>query len=245
MKKNRHSLRPAGFTLVELLVVISIVAALAALLFLLGGKAVKMSHAAKSVSNLKNIGTGMTSLLQDGTPGLGKGVNYFPSYAGIDGEGTPYVWPDLVGQALGIVEKRDGKYVWLQPGGESVFQNPGHKTKFDNASSPPAFAKTSSYGYNYAGLGEWSSPSHRVQGDNPKLGNASILTINRPERTVVIAESDGNGIAAHLVWPYWKDAGVTDMYKGGGHYLFVDGHVELLRKKEVMDNLNKYFRPDL
>lgn len=244
MKRNRHSLRPAGFTLVELLVVIAIVAVLAVLSFVVGGKVIKMSHAARSVSNLKQIGTGMTILLQDGTPGLGKGRNHYPSYAGLDDDWDPYVWADLVGEALGIVEKRDGEYVWLQAYEETVFQNPGNKTKFDN-SSDQNFATTSSYGYNYAALGEWSSPNHRTQGNNPKLGNPSVVSITSPGRKVVVAESNGDGVADHLVWPFWEKAGVSDMYNGGGHYLFVDGHVEHLQKEEVMNHLDKYFRTDL
>ena len=244
MKRKRHPYCQGGFTQVELLVVITIVVVLAALLFAMGGKAIKMSHAAKSLGNLKSIGTGISTLLQDGTPGLGKGRNHYPSYSGLDSDWDPYVWADLVGEALGIVEKRDGKYIWLRPYAETVFQNPGYKTKFDN-SSRQAFERTSSYGYNYVALGEWSSPNRLVQGSNPQLGNPTFLSIDSPPRKVVVAESDGDGIADHLVWPYWDKAGVTDMYNGGGHYLFVDGHVERLDKKDVMANLNNYFRTDL
>lgn len=242
--ENRHRSGQAGFTLVELLVVITIVVVLAALLFVGGGRLIQMGHAATSVNNLKTIGTGMAILLEDGTPGLGKGRNHYPSYAGLDDDRDPYVWADLVGQALGFVEKRDGEYVWLQPYEDTVFQNPGYQTKFDN-SSGQQFAKTSSYGYNYAALGQWSSPSFRTPSNNPKLGNPSIISITSPSRKVVVAESNGDGAVDHLVWPFWENAGVTDMYRGGGHYLFVDGHVARLNKEEVMNNLKKYFRTDL
>ena len=224
--------------------VISIVVVLAGLLFMAGGKLVQMGNAATSVNNLKTIGTGMAILLEDGTPGLGKGRNHYPSYAGRDDDWVSYVWADLVGEALGFVEKRDGEYVWLQAYADTIFQNPGNSTQFDN-SSDQSFEKTSSYGFNYAALGEWSSPNQRTQGNNPELGNASIIKITSPGRKVVVAESNGDGIADNLVWPFWNKAGVTDMYSGGGHYLFVDGHVEHLKKEEVMTNLKKYFRTDL
>ena len=58
MKRKPNAFRPtSGFTLVELLVVIAIIGTLAALAFTMGPKMLKRGAAAKSVQNIRQIGT--------------------------------------------------------------------------------------------------------------------------------------------------------------------------------------------
>lgn len=54
-----------GFTIIELLVVIGILAVIAALVVGLGGKAQESAHKAACLGNLRNIGTGFESYLGD------------------------------------------------------------------------------------------------------------------------------------------------------------------------------------
>jgi prepilin-type N-terminal cleavage/methylation domain-containing protein/prepilin-type processing-associated H-X9-DG protein len=56
MKKNRTRQTNVGFTLVELLVVITIIAALASVAFTLGPKMKRRGEAAKSIQNMRQIG---------------------------------------------------------------------------------------------------------------------------------------------------------------------------------------------
>jgi len=57
--------RIAGFTLIELLAVIAIIAVLAAMLFPVFGRARKSAQSAQCVSNLRQLGTALTTMIGD------------------------------------------------------------------------------------------------------------------------------------------------------------------------------------
>jgi prepilin-type N-terminal cleavage/methylation domain-containing protein/prepilin-type processing-associated H-X9-DG protein len=63
--RNKSTAPPRGFTLIELLVVIAIIAILAAILFPVFAKARESGKQATCLSNLKQIGTGVTLYEQD------------------------------------------------------------------------------------------------------------------------------------------------------------------------------------
>ncbi len=245
-KKSLHCQSPvqkAAFTLIELLTVIAIIAILAAILIPAVARVRESSKASKSVSNLRQIGSGFQLLMiNTKTPGKGNRLGSFPSYAGKDDQGIAYTWPDLIGQQLGFVEQKDGSYRWNVAPSETVFQSPFREIAFD-----PANCKTTSgYGYNYIGLGEWSSPSRHLaesRKDDSGLGRMHSYMLKNPAKTVVVAESNGDGQEDHMVWPAWPAAGVSDAYNDGGHYLFADWHVECIEKSKVLENKNQYFDP--
>lgn len=222
---------------------IAIIAILAAILIPAVARVRESSKASKSVSNLRQIGSGFQLLMiNTKTPGKGNRLGSLPSYAGKDDQGIAYTWPDLIGQQLGFVEQKDGSYRWNVAPSETVFQSPFREIAFD-----PANCKTTSgYGYNYIGLGEWSSPSQHLaesRKDDSGLGRMHSYMLKNPAKTVVVAESNGDGQADHMVWPAWPAAGVSDAYNGGGHYLFADWHVEFIEKSKVLENKNQYFDP--
>jgi prepilin-type N-terminal cleavage/methylation domain-containing protein/prepilin-type processing-associated H-X9-DG protein len=64
-----------GFTLSEMLTVIAIIAVLAALLFPVVGRARKSAGNAKCVSNMRQLGTALTSMIGDQAPNLS--VHYY------------------------------------------------------------------------------------------------------------------------------------------------------------------------
>jgi len=246
MKKNPlndpvRASKAVGFTLIELLTVIAIIAILAAILIPTISSVRESANASKSVSNLRQIGVAFQLLIIDGPPGLGNRKGSFPSYAGKDDNLINYIWPDLVGQQLDYVEIKDGAYFWKVPPASTIFQSPFREVAFDPTDGDTCGA-TSGYGYNYAGLGEWSSPSQHLA-EGSELGQMNVYKHVDPAKTVVVAESDGSGEVDHMIWPAWNKASVSDAYKGGGHYLFADWHVEFIEKSKVVSNPNKYFKP--
>jgi prepilin-type processing-associated H-X9-DG protein len=123
---------------------------------------------------------------------------------------------------------------------ETVFQSPFREIAFD----PSNCKTTSGYGYNYVGLGEWSSANQHLADDRTDgKGKMHTNLLKNPAKMVVVAESNGDGTADHMVWPAWPAASVSDAYNGGGHYLFADWHVEFIEKSKVLANKAKYFDP--
>ena len=103
LSNSLHSPKTAGFTLIELLTVIAIIAILAAILIPTIAGVRESANASKSVSNLRQIGSGFQLLINQSAPGKGNRQGSFPSYAGQDDQGIAYTWPDLIGQQLGFV----------------------------------------------------------------------------------------------------------------------------------------------
>jgi prepilin-type N-terminal cleavage/methylation domain-containing protein len=83
-----------GFTLIEILVVIAVIAILAAILFPVFAKAREKARAASCMANLLNIGMGLRLYAQDHEgyypPGMNNLQSLWPRYVGLS---APFVCP--------------------------------------------------------------------------------------------------------------------------------------------------------
>jgi prepilin-type N-terminal cleavage/methylation domain-containing protein/prepilin-type processing-associated H-X9-DG protein len=235
MKTSRKT---NGFTLVELLVVIVIVAVLASVGFLMGRNAVKAAHASTCVSNLKQIGNSIHMIREEGVTYSGLSPGMFPGYAGQIFE--PGKWREfsiyqLIGEVQGACEVGKGKYNWTVLPSKTILQNPLSKYKFAGDAKTPSEVTLKmlgggrgSYCYN-AHLEGWISPGE-VEIGKAKLTrligkNGEGRELTDPSLTIMMGERNDNGGNTYMGWSSNAPQG---NYKDGAHCVFVDGHVEHL-----------------
>ncbi|MEM6885471.1 MAG: prepilin-type N-terminal cleavage/methylation domain-containing protein [Verrucomicrobiota bacterium] len=235
---TKHCSRASyGFSLVELLVVITIIAILAAIALPAISTVRDKANNAASLSNLRQIGIGMQSLMSEGVPGLGGAPNQFPSYHG-NYNGVTASWIDLVAQHMGIAELQDGSYVYKQDPKKTIFQNPGKKLQdgvdpsykfFD----PTNQGATASYAYNY-NLADWSSTwAVPANGYNPGM-RTNLMMVEKPSQLVVVAETNADGVYDTHIHASWTAAHPGSTKRGGANALFADWHVEWKSMDELI-----------
>lgn len=231
-----------AFTLIELLVVIAIIGVLAALIFPTIGAIRERSHAATSVSNLRQMGHGINLFVAESTPQstiVGKG-RYPTGWGthGSDGQWAGHVWQDLIAHQLEIAVLTGGKYQWTVAPDKSIFQDPGYETPYDRNN----FQATSSYSYNYTLFNPTNPPHPFIDVEDARYPLKPLM-VAEPSRFVLVAESDHSESWDGFILPSgWTAVGVPSHYKGGGHYLFADGHVEWIEKSEMEANGPDYFQ---
>lgn len=236
--------RYRGFTLIELLTVIAIIGVLAAILIPVVGSIREKTAAAKSVSNLRQMGQGLEQVMLEGAPGIPAG--FYPSFGGIDATGAEYNWPLLIGSQLGLLAKVDNEYSWLIDPNGSIFKSPLNETEL--TAERTGIPSSSGYGYNaqylcgnkWADAREGLGTKKLTSGGELVSGNLSKVQIVHPSRMVVFAESEQDGKAQHRIG---RDTPPSKAYNNGGHYYFADGHVEFMEFDYVMTNFNRYFTP--
>jgi prepilin-type N-terminal cleavage/methylation domain-containing protein/prepilin-type processing-associated H-X9-DG protein len=191
----------AGFTIIELLIVISIIAVLTGLLIAVLGPVNAMRDQSHSASNLRQWGVALAAYANDndGTiPRRGQGVqpvgqlnrsedwfNALPPYLGL----KPY--GDLV-----VAGQRP------RAGDNSIFIRPGAKD--------PGATAFLSYGMNM-NLSPWNLPAA-----------TKLSQIERPALTVFLAEAPGQYSSTY---PSAQPYGCLAPYRNQGNILFLDGHV--------------------
>ncbi len=205
----RHSLR-AGFTLIEILVVIAIIAILASILFPVFKTARAAAHSASCQSNLKQLGLAFMQYSQDNGGRLPGGGNY-------QDWDKPGHWvrgtKDQYLAKLGVADKAD-EYPYISPRtadveGGALFPYAKSGAVYVCPSNEDGEAKHLTYGMNCAISG---GPVSRV-----RFPNSMVLLVDewRASDAFFWAIND----------PASTDT-VTKDHNASGNLLFLDGHVK-------------------
>ena len=239
-----------GFTLIELLVFISIIALLIGILLPALGAATKSAKATKSLSNLKQIGLGLSYYTNDND-------GFFPMHS----SSSSGPWPGYSNRP------RWADYIFQYMQVEAVYRSPLLTEREINDLSKPFSHDTSKkhggYGYNFQYLGNsrFTPTFHANAGSD----------IGAPSQTVAVADTAGSrdgsmanepgagGSAAYVIDPplgsargsakgsYYEggsDAGMdawrsfpAERNNGNVNAAFADGHAEAM-KLSVLDDMD-------
>lgn len=207
-----------GFTLVELLMVVAIIAILASLLFGSLARAKASALTAACQSNLRQIGIALANYTHDDgfyppSEHRDTSVNPFITYSWI-----AHLFPFMASNVPAFRCPARGKeFEWttLSRNGYDFPLNIDPNTRF-------------SYGYNARGAGNVGGYALSIaQG-----ARVSVSQIRNPADMIAIGDSDGNG-ARDAEIAYFRLMATQlplltpgNHHKGGGNIVFCDGHVE-------------------
>lgn len=212
MKTRIHSLHRAGFTLVEMLVVIVIIVSLAALSFVVVGRAREAANRTLSLGNLRQLGIGITSFTAENN-------GYLP----LSRVGSTY-WPQVIFPYI------PSQNVFLRPGSVNVEMNANQPNGYFGGVD----AKTPEgqpIRWNYVINGGHSKLPFSEDPNSPLFTRGlarSLSTIEQPERTVFIADGTSWWLNAEAK----PDSNRLYRWKNGStNVLFGDGSTRNLRSK--------------
>jgi prepilin-type processing-associated H-X9-DG protein/prepilin-type N-terminal cleavage/methylation domain-containing protein len=240
----------SAFTLVELLVVIGIIAALIALLMPAVVGVRRQARAAVCGSNLRSIGQALTMYTQR--------YGYYPPCYLVDPSGgstrSYALWPVrlrlMMGGDQGVFfcpaqpEECEWKKVPPEPGAPGR-ANAAHAL-FGYEEGEPLLDSMGvyfSYGYNgwgtgktqygQLGLGEALILTAPLEGSNRELRAARV---RKPAEMVAVTDSTADGAGDFGTIPNFQDARARPgvIHSGGANVLFCDGHVQWYRQKEIL-----------
>ena len=248
--------RRSGFTLVELLVVVGIIAVLIAILLPALARARDHANRIKCAANLRSIGIALTLYTQQ--------YRYYPACMIGDGGYSWALWPVRLRPLLGgdqdvfLCPSRDDRFRWRKNDpapGRRATELHARFGYHEGERLLDAVFDPFSYGYNLwgsdgnlteppatqRGLGWYVSAVHDPQ--YPVDGEVRASRVKQPSRMIAVADTMADGWADFAIWPWADSTGPRlgdknhicpgNVHGGGANVLFCDSHVQWHLQKEV------------
>lgn len=214
--------KQSGWTLVELLVVVAIVAVLAALSFAMFRKAKASARTATCMSNVRQLGG---AILMYASDHAGKLPALQPDYNPDTGKRDP-IWPVTLAR-LGYMwdgngELPCGKGVWTCPSCDYMAQTYG------------------GYGVVEGEIFVYAELKPKGIGKYGEEGSLRLTMIDRPSSTWLVGDTTRNASEPNKGWyaiwakpDRWNDHSPAERHNGKANVCMVDGRVVSLSKQEL------------
>ena len=216
--KNQKNTKLLGFTLLELIVVISITAILASLLIPVGKSMIETSQTGKCASNQRQIVLGMLRWIQDNE-------GYLPTYTTSVGGAGGWLWYARLSRDTNGTPPANLPYAGhnpLLPGetADTIWICPAN-----NPFKLQGSTKDCSYGIpNNVFANQPSSPSQVTN---------KLINLPKPSRTAAIVDCS---LTASTAYKISADNDIAKPHKGGCNIAFFDGHVEFFKTPPAYTN---------
>ncbi|HZN67642.1 MAG TPA: DUF1559 domain-containing protein [Tepidisphaeraceae bacterium] len=237
----RSTQRNAGFSLVELLVVVAIVVVLIGTLLPALGRARDHANRVKCASNLRSIGHGLTAYAHQ--------YGYYPGCYGLGG--VPFaVWPVRLRPYLGgeqdvfFCPSQDERCQWVKgaaPATPADAATSVHVALGYDAGEPVLHRERYfSYGYNSEGTSsatEARGLGHIVN-QRAAWGRTQLVRttrVRKPAAMIAIADTVADGQWDFMISPWYEGMYPGRVHRGGANVLFCDGHVTWHAQEELVD----------
>lgn len=225
-----------AFTLIELLITIGIVIALACLILPATARMKESANNAKCLGNIRILGQGISSY---------SGENYgkYPTFGqDLSGPNNPPYWAEKIEPYVGRHSK-----AYICPSEKSRWATPD-----ENEKQPAGFTYPGAW---YAGISYGANPTVVSWTISPYGTYSPTMPgmVSRPSRTVLLADAwddRGVGVGISFVTGHLGEFSranplnldrtfIKYRHSGKASVLFVDGHVEQLTEKQLMPDKSK------
>jgi len=248
--------RRYGFTLVELLVVIGIIALLIAILLPALNSARKQAYQVTCASNLRQMGIAATMYINE--------TKYYPGHAARHTAGQEFaVWPTRLRRMMSSGPAGANQGVFRCP-----TQDPTFEWEVGNTAPPRATMGDTGYGYEVGetllvrdnakfsyGYNDWGArdpapvgaKQYGLGGDLWMAGELKASQVRKAAEMIMIADNTPDGLWDFNIDPREPREAPGKIHKGGANVLWCDGHVTWQLQKEIVlfdvDNPNIIYPP--